>query len=132
MIAARGWSRGVVLALVVAATPAFAQTAPSGPAPRLPNGRPDFSGVWVNPYVPDMTRSNPNGPRPQKGAGDLPFTEAGLANITAYHPEDGDYTGMCMPFGLTRSMNSPYPFQVLQSGASIAFLFEIKDRKSVV
>jgi hypothetical protein len=115
----------LALALVVTATSAFAQTGPAGPVPRLPNGRPDFSGVWVNPYVQDMTRSNPNGPRPQQGAGDLPFTDAGLANIKAYNPEDGDYTGMCMPFGLTRSMNSPYPFQIFHNETSIAFLFEI-------
>jgi hypothetical protein len=98
---------------------------PTGPAPRLPNGKPDFSGVWDHPYVPDMSRSNARNPALQKGAGDLPYTEAGKANIAAYNPErDGDYTGMCMPFGLMRSMNAPYPFQVMQNDKYIAFLFE--------
>src|SRR5262245_16955785 len=32
-----------------------AATTPNGPAPRLPNGHPDFSGVWDHAYVPDMT-----------------------------------------------------------------------------
>ena len=50
---------------------------PTGPAPRTPAGKPDFSGVWDHPYVPDMSRSNPRNPAIQKGPGDLPYTEAG-------------------------------------------------------
>src|SRR5690242_14547726 len=50
---------------------------PTGPAPRTPAGKPDFSGVWDHPYVPDMSRSNPRNPAVQKGPGDLPYTEAG-------------------------------------------------------
>ena len=85
-------------------------TPPTGPAPRLPNGKPDFSGVWDHPYVPDMSASNARNPALQKGAGPLPYTPAGLENIKSYDPEkDGDYTGMCMPFGLVRSVNAPYP-----------------------
>jgi hypothetical protein len=98
---------------------------PTGPAPRTPAGKPDFSGVWDHPYVPDMSRSNPRNPAVQKGPGDLPYTAAGTANITAYDPaKNGDYTGMCMPFGLMRSMNSPYPLQIMQNDKYIAFLFE--------
>jgi hypothetical protein len=98
---------------------------PTGPAPRLPNGRVDFSGVWDHPYVPDMSRSSATTPRLQTGAGDLPYTPAGLANITSYDPaKNGDYTGMCMPFGFTRSVNSPYPLQIMQSDTHVAFLFE--------
>ena len=98
---------------------------PEGPAPRLANGKPDFSGVWDHPYVPDMSRSNARNPALQKGAGDLPYTADGKANIAAYNPErDGDYTGMCMPFGLMRSMNAPYPFQIIQNPRYVVFLFE--------
>jgi hypothetical protein len=100
-------------------------TPPTGPAPRTAAGRPDFSGVWEHPYVPDMSRSNPRNPAIQKGPGELPYTAAGTANIAAYDPaKNGDYTGMCMPFGLMRSMNSPYPIQILQNDKYIAFLFE--------
>jgi len=98
---------------------------PSGPAPRLPNGHPDFSGVWDHAYVPDMTLSNARTPGLQKGAGELPYSAAGLENIKNYNPErDGDYTGMCMPFGLMRSVNAPYPFQIMQSDNYVAILFE--------
>jgi hypothetical protein len=98
---------------------------PTGPAPHLANGRPDFSGVWEHPYVPDMSLSNASNPSIQKGAGDLPYTAAGLDNIKRYDPEkDGDYTGTCLPFGLMRSMNAPYPIQIMQSDKYVAFLFE--------
>ena len=41
---------------------------PTGPAPRLPNGKADFSGVWDHPYVPDMSNSNARNPsRPEGG-----------------------------------------------------------------
>jgi hypothetical protein len=98
---------------------------PMGPAPRLPGGKPDFSGVWEHAYVPDMSLSNAGNPAMQKGAGDLPYTAAGLDNVRRYDPEkDGDYTGMCMPFGLMRSMNAPYPIQIMQNDRYVAFLFE--------
>src|SRR5688572_23615213 len=75
---------------------------PTGPAPRLPNGKPDFNGVWTHAYVPDMSRTNERQPAMQKGPGELPFTPAGRQNLQSYDPaRDGDYTGMCMPFGLT-------------------------------
>ena len=100
-------------------------TAPTGPAPRTGSGKPDFSGVWDHPYVPDMAASNARNPAIQKGAGPLPYTPAGLENIKQYNPErNGDYTGMCMPFGLMRSMNAPYPIQIMQTDRHVAFLFE--------
>jgi hypothetical protein len=101
------------------------RSAPIGPAPRLASGRPDFSGVWDHAYVPDMTASARN-PVQQKGAGPLPLTPAGIANINSYDPEkDGDYTGMCMPYGLTRSFNGPFPIQIMQTDTHVAFLFEM-------
>jgi hypothetical protein len=100
-------------------------TRPTGPAPRLANGKPDFSGVWEHAYVPDMSQSSATDPSLQKGAGPLPFSAAGRQNIERYDPAvDGDYTGMCMPFGLMRSMNAPYPIQIMQTDRHVAFLFE--------
>ena len=53
-----------VLTLLVGLTsgpraPMTAQTAaaPAAPAPRLPSGKPNLSGVWMPPYVPDMTKN---------------------------------------------------------------------------
>jgi hypothetical protein len=99
--------------------------APTGPTPRLPNGKPDFNGVWDHAYVPDMSLSAKTAAQ-QKGAGPLPLTAAGVENITSYDPEkDGDYTGMCMPYGLTRSFNGPFPIQIMQTANHVAFLFEM-------
>ena len=59
------------------------RNAPSGAAPRLANGRPDFNGVWDHPYVPDMTLSAKNAMQ-QKGAGPLPFTPAGVEKMSSW------------------------------------------------
>jgi hypothetical protein len=125
--------------------------APStGPAPRMANGKPDLQGVWQRPYVPDMTRNG----RGQKGYAEPPFTPADTPEARAalrqrgelkdlpYTPEGlgawktydianlntadgpGDYTGSCFPFGMSRSINSPDPMQIMQNDKYISLLFE--------
>jgi hypothetical protein len=91
-----------------------------GPTPRLPSGKVDFSGVWQKPYVPDMTKDG----RDQKGHADLPFTPWGEAEWKSYDAAEGDYAGSCLPFGLTRSVNTPEPMQLMQSDKYFTFLFE--------
>jgi len=101
------------------------RNAPTGSAPRLSNGHPDLNGVWDHAYVPDMSLSAKNTAQ-QKAPGPLPLTPAGTRNIDSYDPErDGDYTGMCMPYGLTRSFNGPFPIQIMQTDKHIGFLFEM-------
>ena len=106
-----------VLAFVLAAAAAQRE---SKPAPRTSNGKPDLSGVWEKPYVPDMMKNGRN----QRGYPELPFTPAGLQDWRSYDPANGDYTGSCLPFGMTRSVNSPYPLQIVQNDTHVALLFE--------
>ena len=116
---------------------------PTGPTPRMPNGKPDFTGVWQRAYVPDMSRNG----RGQQGHaeapfaandtparreelrkagnyGELPFTPAGLEDWKTYDPANGEYTASCMPFGLSRSMNGfgyrPIHTARMSSGANVA------------
>jgi hypothetical protein len=89
--------------------------------PRMPDGKPDFQGVWDHPYVPDMTADR----KDQKGAGELPYTAWGADNFKNYDVSKFDYTGRCLPFGLMRSVNvGGYPIQIMQNAKYLAFLFE--------
>jgi len=101
--------------LFFATTVAFAQI------PRMPDGKPDFQGVWDHPYVPDMTLDRQD----QKGAGELPYTDWGADNFKNYDVSQFDYTGHCLPFGLMRSVNvGGYPIQIMQNSKYLSFLFE--------
>src|SRR5689334_13213910 len=100
--------------------------APTGPAPRAADGKPDLSGLWFRPYTPNMAsgpakdtrQGDPTGPK------ELPYTPAYQAKWDAYKAEEGDYTGACLPFGLMRSMNSPDPIQFIQNAPFLALLYE--------
>jgi hypothetical protein len=123
----RAFSASRVAALLVVALgcPLVAQAPkeyqpPNGPTPRTAKGKVDLSGVWQKPYVPDMTKDGKN----QKGFPDLPFTPWGEREWKTYDAAEGDYTGACLPFGMTRSMNTPEPMQFMQSDTYLAFLFE--------
>jgi hypothetical protein len=103
-----------------------AKVDPNAPAPRLPNGKPDFSGVWARPGVQDLTRTvkNGNGTSNIGEPNPLPFTPWGQAQWDNYNPnKNGDYAGSCMPFGWIRSF-TPHPMQIVHNNQTIAFLFE--------
>jgi len=81
------------------------------------------------PPPPPPDPNAPAGGRGGRGGGGggarlLPFTAWGANNWKNYSPDNGDYTGACLPFGLMRSINSPDPLQVMQDGAFVAYLFE--------
>jgi hypothetical protein len=125
-----------------------APQAPAGPVPRLANGKPDLSGLWANPYTPNMAGRglvDPKTRQPLKFARqgeplpdakaaasgnqartyDLPYTEWGLEQWKKYDPvNDGDYAGNCLPFGMSRNINSPHGVQILHHPDALAFLFE--------
>jgi hypothetical protein len=121
--------------------------AAENPMPRLSNGKPDLSGHWSNPYAPDMAAQGtvldpqtlkpleflrtalPDAKAAAAGPGartlDLPYTDWGLKRWKSYDPvHDGDYAGSCLPFGLSRNINSPHGLQIVQNVNALALLFE--------
>jgi hypothetical protein len=87
------------------------------------NGR----GV-VAPPPPPPSADAPAGRGGRGGGGGgsrvLPYTPWGLNDWKNYSPDNGDYTGACLPFGLMRSINSPDPLQIMQDKNYMSYLFE--------
>jgi len=106
--------RKCVLVLLLGTMVAVAQTAKTE-IPRLPDGKPDLNGVWDIPYTNDMGRGVPGG---------LPFTPLGADDFKKYDPTNFDYTGHCLPAGLTRLVNTPMPMEIVQTPKKSVFLFE--------
>ena len=104
---------GVALLGALSLAPALsAQSAPA--IPRTPDGKPDFSGYWDLPYMPDL------GFRKEA---EIPYTPAGAAAFKNHDAKD-DPTGLCMPPGMPRLMHSPFPMEIYQKPNEIAMLFE--------
>src|SRR5499427_2785107 len=111
--------------LVLFLAPAFAMGQVAG-IPRLANGKPDFSGVWARPRVTDITRDGKGcgageSGCTQKGSGPLEFTPLGAQLDKG---PKFDYTAFCLPWGYTRSMQTEYPIELLQTPKRLAMLFE--------
>jgi hypothetical protein len=119
---------GIVLspAFVSAQSAKVTKVDMKAPAPRLPNGKPDFSGNWTRPFTGDMTQTftNRDGTSNKGETNPLPFTPWGQKQWDNYNPvKNGDYAGSCMPFGWIRTF-SPHPMQILQNNEYVAFLWE--------
>jgi hypothetical protein len=90
--------------------------APTGPAPKLSDGKPDFSGVWS----PDRTFIYDINEALKKGD-TLPIQPWAL-ELTKKRPSVEDPEANCLPTGVPRM--APYPWSIAQSPTNIYFLFE--------
>jgi hypothetical protein len=117
--------------LAAASMPAAAQSeaakAQSNAIPRLPNGRPDFNGIWDRPRVADVTKdgnmcgSGSAGCK-QQGSGELSYTDWGMKQ---WKDENKfDYAGYCQPWGYTRATQTEYPVEIMQTPERLAILWE--------
>ena len=103
---------------IVLAVPVFAQP-PKTSIPRMPDGKPDLSGVWERPPVLDMSKNGPG----QQGAADLFMTEWAKAHFG----EKFDSQGHCLLGGYVRDVNSPFPIEIVQRPDRVVFLYEFND-----
>jgi hypothetical protein len=100
--------------------PALAGAVPDGPVPKLPDGTPDFSGVWVG-----------SGPIGDIGMGLLPGEEIVLLPeaeaLMKSRMAGEDPEARCLPTGVPRI--APYPWRLVQAPAygkatHLFFLYE--------
>jgi hypothetical protein len=115
-------------------SPAAAQapSAPSSGAPRTPEGRPDFSGVW---QVLNTASWNVEGHHADMGAppglgvvvgGAIPYQAGALEqrkkNFANRLTEDTD--AKCFMPGVPRITYMPHPFQIVQTAAKTTIFYE--------
>jgi hypothetical protein len=93
-----------------------APAAPKGPAPRLADGKPDFSGVWS----PDRTFIYDISSALKKGE-TLPL-QPWAEKLTKEHMSKDDPEANCLPTGVPRL--GPYPWKIIQTPGYVYILFE--------
>ncbi len=88
----------------------------SDTTPRTPSGKPDLSGFWRGPLLRTMFASVPGGP---------PLNEAGKAAYDYNVNHSINPEGLCLFAGIPRASISGVPFQIVQNGNRVAFLYEL-------
>ena len=88
-----------------------------GPVPRMPDGKPDFSGFW------SLASLRFDGNLAQGKESEVPYTPLGQAAYKNHDAKD-DPTGKCLPPGMPRILHSPFPMQIMQDHDHLAMLFE--------
>jgi hypothetical protein len=87
---------------------------PAGPAPRLPDGKPDMTGVWVTAGYKDTGLERL----------ERLYTPAARKQQEALGEPD-DPLFRCLPYGVPRSiLSSPWPFQLVQRPGMLVVLTE--------
>jgi hypothetical protein len=91
------------------------QRAPTGPTPRLPDGKPDLSGVWSGGGpVGDLADGLAKGDT-------IPLLPEAKTIMDARQAKD-DPEANCLPTGIPRI--APYPWRIVPTATHIFFLFE--------
>ena len=86
--------------------------------PRTLDGRSDLSGFWRGPLLRNMDKNVPGGFA-------AIFTPAGKAAYERNRTKTINPEGLCLFAGIPRASISGVPFQIVQSPARIAFLYEL-------
>ena len=140
----RMYSKPILAGLMTVAVSAFPQgiggrardlpasaVAKAGPAPRLPDGKPDLGngkGVWNPRTITNLSGSGPQGPgrSPTEKVIEVPMQPWAKAlyeaRIATAYKEDPE--GRCLPPGIPRMYATPFPFQIFQLPDRVLFIFE--------
>ena len=89
---------------------------PTGAAPKLADGTPDLSGVWLGGGASDGDISR--GLKPGESVNMLPWA----VDLVKSRQSKDDPEANCMPAGIPRS--SPYPWRILQTPTHYFIVFE--------
>jgi len=91
---------------------------PTGPAPKLADGTPDLSGVWLGGGSSDADISNPRALKSGDQVVMLPWAE----EVVKHRLSKEDPEANCLPAGIPRG--SPYPWRIVQTPTHYFILFE--------
>jgi hypothetical protein len=100
----------------------------AGPAPRLPDGKPDFGGdgAWYPGFSGNIAEKKWKGVKSADQQVDVPFLPAALElfnqRVTTNSRDDPE--SQCLPVGVPRYMFDPYAFEMVQTPKQVMFLFE--------
>ncbi len=103
--------------LILLSASALAQTTTQAPAPRMPNGRVDFSGLW-RPADIFLIEDISLGLKPGDSISLKPAAEGAMKK----HLSQDDPETNCLPTGVPR--HAPYPWKFVESPPYIYMLFE--------
>jgi len=84
---------------------------PAGPTPRMPDGKPDLSGVWLPSCPADPGKAEP-----------LPWAAALMKKRNESHNEDIP-SGHCLPLGVIMS-TFLFPYQIVQTPKELVIMYE--------
>jgi len=126
------WIRSVVSVAAVALMAGYTAHAQDG-VPRMPDGRPDFSGIYTPPATVNAT-----GPR-----GNLIFNADKMAPVLPgaesllYHERTGDARldeprAMCLPAGFPSGMLYILPIQIVQNPDYIVIIPELQRAARII
>jgi hypothetical protein len=104
----------LMIPLVVQAQQPPAKVTTDSTIPRTINGKPDFTGYWNLPYVPNIANGKES---------EMPYTDLGRKAFQDHDSKD-DPTSFCLYPGVPRIMQSPYPVQFRQTADYFLMLFE--------
>jgi len=98
--------------------------------PRMPDGKPRFSGVWAGPaFIHNVGPNDTDSPRVTnfdraKMAPFLPGAEEKFYQRPTGDPRHDDPTELCLPDGHPREALAPYAQQIVQTPDEIVILYE--------